>query len=101
MPHVTAGGFLRTNVVAAAQRWGHEDLWLHTEVQNEAALALYLSAGYTQQKTDPAFFGPFRRVLLRKSLPPRRLTSCQKQPDSKLDSGESKDGTYVWNVTQE
>ena len=67
---------LATELLAAAEklarRWGHSDLWLHSEVNNEAALGLYQGAGYEVVSQDavwrPLLTGQRRRLLLRKAF---------------------------------
>ena len=82
--------------------WGHEDLWLHTEVSNGVAQQLYSSLGYREVKRDPRFFGPFRRILLRKTLPSRRSGGSQgAQPADLQAGGRTRNGVYVWDVAQE
>ena len=86
----------------AARRWGHEDLWLHTEVSNGVAQQLYSSLGYREVKRDPRFFGPFRRILLRKTLPSRRGGGSRGAHLADLHSGgRTRNGVYVWDVAQE
>ena len=67
---------LATQLLASAERlarrWGHADLWLHSEVDNHAALALYQGAGYEVVARDPVWrsflTGDRQRLLLRKAF---------------------------------
>ena len=67
---------LATQLLASAERlarrWGHTDLWLHSEVDNHAALALYQGAGYEVVARDPLWrsllTGDRQRLLLRKAF---------------------------------
>ena len=82
--------------MAAVQRWGFSNIWLHTEVSNTAAIQLYQTLGYERVKTDPSLFGPFQRILFRKNLQP--LRSNQVGQDEVLPGGTGS-GTYSWNIS--
>ena len=59
---------------ATAAAWEQETLWLHVDVPNEGARALYDATGFTPaaEGQDPWFLPrEKRRVLLCKPVPPR------------------------------
>ena len=84
----------------AARRWGYTDVWLQTDASNLSAQRLYKVCGYQEEKRDPSFYGPFRKVLLRKSLQPIQghcFVDSEHEPE--IGNSKSSRGTYKWNVS--
>jgi len=55
-----------------AARWRFPEVWLHVDVGNDVAEALYRSEGYTLFREDPLWFGFPRRKVLQKALARKR-----------------------------
>ena len=71
-------------------------MWLHRDVENDAAEQLYAKLGYQTQRSTSAFASfTDRRVLLTKQLQPWRL-SDQAQSNMAVSGSQRPDGVFVW-----
>ncbi|KAK9835618.1 hypothetical protein WJX74_004302 [Apatococcus lobatus] len=81
------------------KRWQQDTLWLHVDCSNPAAQSLYARALYDTIGQDPFWFGPFRRLLLRKMLlqPPSKISGKTSAARSIGGSKRLSDGVFVWD----
>ena len=80
----------------AARRWGEDSIWLHVDVGNDAAMALYAAAGYEEVR-DGAFWGATRRRLMRKALP--RRNSAEDTAYTAVTAAGGVGRVFRWRVT--
>ena len=81
---------------AAGRRWGYDSVWLHRDVENEAAERLYAKLGYQTQRSTSGFASfTDRRVLLTKQLQPWRLDQ-RTRSDMAVSGTQGTNGVFVW-----
>ena len=70
--YVSPSYALLKSALVAAYRWRHQEIWLHVDQDNHAAIRLYNNLGYKVVSTDREWRIPFKaRFLMSKSLPTR------------------------------
>ncbi|KAH7617219.1 hypothetical protein Ndes2526B_g07812 [Nannochloris sp. 'desiccata'] len=100
-----------------ARLWGQTSVWLHVEIENEAAERLYRGLGYKQVpwlgSSALSWRGKKRQVLLMKELRPvpkrkniylnldsRGSMSMDSNGSISIDTSDSKSGVFVWNIKE-
>ena len=71
-------------------------MWLHRDIENEAAEQLYAKLGYQTQRSTSGFASfTDRRVLLMKQLQPWRLDD-RTQSDMAVPGTQGPNGVFMW-----
>ena len=89
--------------VSAGALWGHDTIWLHVDMINKQAQALYLGSGFNIKSQDSWYYVLSRkRYLMQKALKQRQSREQAQRQKLNVAGGSVRgsDGVFVWDVQQ-